>query len=132
MSGMSIKASINSLKDFWCITFGIPGAENNAAVRGVVFYLLDALLQLVNTLSRIILVTVSILCSKVPPLEPIDWPKVSLAAVSQPSLFQELLRPIPIPNLHTLFREQLRVGGSVDKPEQFFEDPTHKRSFGCE
>ena len=55
----------------------VPGRHDYPSVIGVVFDLVNDLPQLVNTLVFIVCVHINIFCSKVPPLETINWAKVS-------------------------------------------------------
>ena len=64
--------------------------------------LVDTLLQLVDTLPRIVRVAVFVRRAKMSPLETVHRPKVALAAVPEPARLQELLRAVPVPDLHAL------------------------------
>lgn len=50
-------------------------------------------------------VHIFVLCSKMPPLETIHWPQITLLSGAETLLIQELTGPISIPNLHTFCRE---------------------------
>ena len=84
------------------LTGGVPRAENDAAVGGVLLDFADALRELVDALPSIVCVAVRVLRAKVSPLESVHRTQVTLSPVSQPPLLQELLAPVSIPDLDAL------------------------------
>lgn len=58
-------------------TCRVPGAENHPAVIGVGLDGLDQVLDLVHTLVSVVRAHGPVRSSKMPPLESVDWAKVS-------------------------------------------------------
>ena len=104
IKGMSTVSIDKCLKGSQCIerTFGVPRAQDDAAIRGVLFNFPDAIPQLVNTFPRIILFTIDIFRAKMPPLEAIYGAKISLPSMSQTPTLQKCFGAIPIPDLDAL------------------------------
>lgn len=84
------------------LTGGVPRAEDDAAVGGVLLDFADALRELVDALPGVVRVAVRVLRAKVPPLKSVHRTQVALSPVSQPTLLQELLAPVSIPDLDAL------------------------------
>lgn len=72
------------------LTSGIPGAHNNPPIGWVFLNFPYNLFQLIYSLSRVILLAVDILCTEMPPLEPIDRAQISLPSMPKPTFFEEI------------------------------------------
>lgn len=77
----------------------VPGAQDDAAVVGVVAQLVDDLGELVDALARVVGARVRVLGAKVPPLEAVDGAQVAHLAVRQAGPVEELARPVAVPDL---------------------------------
>lgn len=110
-----------------CVTFGVPGTQDEPPVVWIRLDGVDDLLQLVDTLSCIICqrsfkseykslqqmennevesekrtcVHICILCTKVPPLETVHGAQVTLLSAGEPQIVQECPGTIGIPNLYS-------------------------------
>ena len=83
-------------------TCGVPGAEDDSPICGILFDFADALTKLVDALALVRLLAVGILGTKVSPLETIHWSEVTLPTVSQPPALKESLGAVTIPYLDAL------------------------------
>lgn len=54
------------------------------------------------------------------------------SSVGEAQAIQEVSGPIGIPNFHSLGREFLSVGGSLDKPQQLLQNTFPENTFGCQ
>ena len=59
------------------LTFWVPCRHDDSAVGGVVANLVDNVSKLINTLATVVAVHVLVLSTKMTPLEPIHWAKVT-------------------------------------------------------
>mmetsp|Transcript_9406 Transcript_9406/g.22222 ORF Transcript_9406/g.22222 Transcript_9406/m.22222 type:complete len:465 (-) Transcript_9406:138-1532(-) len=110
----------------------IPSAHENPTIFWIVANLVNAVGQLIDTLTFVISVHVLVFGPKMPPLKAIDGSQVTLLPVSQSTLFQEFLAGIAIPNMDFLVAQLESIGGTGNEPEQFFGHPPPKGSFGGE
>jgi hypothetical protein len=72
-------------------TCGVPGSHDYAAVSWFFLNFANNFAQLVDALPGVIRIRIDVVCTEVPPLEPVDGPQVSSAAMPQPSLLKEFL-----------------------------------------
>jgi hypothetical protein len=56
------------------------------------------------------------------PLETVHGPKVAFASMTEPALLQKLLGTVPIPDLDSLVRQNLRVGLPTDEPQKLLDN----------
>lgn len=78
----------------------VPGAYNHPPAVRVFFYHFNHLSYLIHSLALVIMMHVFILGTRVPPLESVHRPKVSLLSVLKIVLVQKLSAPVPIPDMH--------------------------------
>ena len=114
------------------LTRRVPRAKNDPSIGGVASNLVDALLELVDTLPLIIGIAINVRRAKMAPLEPIHGPEIALAAVSQPAGLEERLGGVPVPDLDAALREELRVCFTADEPQEFLDDAFEVGAFGGE
>lgn len=86
--GISVGQTIIKLSEWrdspdW-LTGNVPGTKNHSAIIWITFDLLKKVAELINSLALIIFIHSLVLSTKVPPLESIDWTKVSFFAISEP------------------------------------------------
>mmetsp|Transcript_125011 Transcript_125011/g.399693 ORF Transcript_125011/g.399693 Transcript_125011/m.399693 type:complete len:412 (-) Transcript_125011:138-1373(-) len=110
----------------------IPRSQQNPPVCRILLDLANALCQLVNPLTCVVGVHVHVLRAEVAPLEAVDRAQVSLLAVGQTPVVQELAGAIAIPDLDALVREVLAVRVTLDEPQQLLQHTAPKDPFGRE
>lgn len=79
-------------------------------------------LSLPSYLTGVVCVHVHILCSKVSPLEAVDWPQVPLLSVAQALPVQELTAAVAVPDVNPLGLKLLGRSGTTNKPEQLLQN----------
>ena len=79
--------------------------------------LVNALGQLVDTLTSIVGVHVLVFCAEVTPLEAVDGSQISHVPIRQSSLVQKLSRAIAIPNMNVLGRQIIGIGVALNRSE---------------
>ena len=114
------------------LTRGVPRAQNDASIRGVVSNLVNAFCELVDALPCIIGVAIHVRRAEMAPLEPIDGPEIAFTAVCQPAGVEERARAVSVPDFDAALGEEGGVCGSVDEPEEFFDDAFEVGAFGGE
>jgi hypothetical protein len=87
----------------------IPRRHDDAPILWIINNLVNAILQLIDTFTRVIGVHVHILGSEVTPLKAIDWSEISLFTMAQASGLKKFLRAISIPNVNVLFGELVGI-----------------------
>ena len=91
----------------------IPRRQDNAAIFRIVLNFVNAFAQLIHPLTGVVGVHINILGTKVAPLEPVHWPQVAHLPVRQAATVEEFARPVPVPNVHTLVRQQVGIGAAL-------------------
>jgi hypothetical protein len=94
--------------------------------------LVDAFLELVDALPRIIGIAIDVRCAEMAPLEPIDGAQIAFTAVSQPAGVEERPGAVSVPDLDAALREEGGVCVSADEPEELFDDAAEVGAFGGE
>lgn len=100
----------------------VPCAHDVPSGVRVPFDSFDQLTQLVHSLSRVVPVHVGVLGAEVPPLEAIDWAKISFFSFFETQLVQELSTPVSVPNSDSFGFEFIGVGAASNEPKQFFQN----------
>lgn len=107
----------------------VPGTHYDPPVHGIRLDPVDDFVQLINSLSRVVLMTCLVLRSKVSPLEAIDWSQVALFPVRESTLVQELTGTVPVPDLDPLLLQDPCVCTTADEPEQFLGHSSPEDAF---
>lgn len=96
------------------------------------FNLVDAFLKLIDALPCIIGIAIDVRCPEMAPLKAIYGAQIALPAMSQPAGLEKRLGAVAVPDLDAALGEKGRVGPSVNKPEEFFDNASEVGAFGGE
>ena len=94
----------------------IPGSHQNSAVVGVILQHIDHILQLINSLTFVVVMHRLVLGAKMSPLEAVDRPQIPFLTLSEPNSIQEFTRCIAVPNSDLLIAEVLGICVAMDEP----------------
>lgn len=89
----------------------------------------DDLIQLVNTLARVVVLAGLVGSSKVPPLEAVDRAQVALFAVRKATLVQKLASAVSVPDPDSLLLQHLGICAALDEPQQLLGHSPPKDPF---
>jgi len=100
------------------LTCRVPSTQNDPPVGRIVLDLPDTVLQLIYPLPLVVGVTVLVLRSEMPPLEPVDRSEISLLSVRKTSRVEEGSRTVPVPDVDVLLLQREHRGRAGDEPEE--------------
>ncbi len=84
---------------------GIPGGEDDASIGGVVFDLVDDVLELIDALAGVVVVHGAIGGAEMSPLESIDGSEISFFAVGKSAGIEEFAGCVGVPDVDVFVAE---------------------------
>lgn len=87
-------------------------------------------MQLVDSFVLIVSVGISVLGTKMSPLEPVHRSQITFPSVAEPDLLQEFFASVTVPDPYALTREHLGVGTTRNEPQKLGNDAAKEDAFG--
>lgn len=86
-------------------------------------------MQLVDSFALVVSVGISVLGTKMSPLEPVYRSQITFPSVAKSDLLQEFFASITIPDPYTLAREHFGVGTARNEPQKLGNDTAKEDAF---
>ena len=108
----------------------VPRREHDPPRLRVVFDLGDHVRELVDALPGVVRRGGRVAGAEVAPLEAVHGPEVADGAVLEPRGVEEGPRPVAVPDLDSLGRQLVGVGGAAHEPEELLDDAAPEHALG--